>query len=230
MLRFLERFPTAEQAAGLSERRLAAWLEANAYSGRRLPAELLRHLRTAPVGARGPAVQAQAAVTRGLVRVLRVLVAEIATLERHIAEQVARHPDGPIFQSLPRAGTIRAATLLAEIGDCRARFPSPEALAALAGAVPSTRASGQQRAVTFRWACDAKLRNALVDFAQDSVRASPWAAQLYGHHRAQRKRHPHAARILARAWIGVIWRCWQDHQPYDPARHRALQRILAPEG
>ncbi|MBD3947818.1 transposase, partial [Nocardioides ganghwensis] len=33
------------------------------------------------------------------------------------------HPDGPIFQSLPRAGTVRAATLLAEIGDCRARFP-----------------------------------------------------------------------------------------------------------
>jgi hypothetical protein len=33
-------------------------------------------------------------------------------------------------------------------------------------------------------------------------------------------------RVLARAWIYVIWRCWQDHQPYDPGRHRALKALL----
>jgi transposase len=230
LLRFLERFPTPAKAAWLSERRLAAWLEANAYCGRRPAAELLEQLRSAPPGRHGPWAEAQTAVTLSLVRVLRTLVLEIAELDSHIAEQLALHPDGPIFRSLPRAGTIRAAALLAEIGDCRARFPAPETLAALAGAVPSTRASGQHHAVTFRWACDKKLRAALVDFAQDSVRASPWAEQLYRRHRQQRKAHPHAARILARAWIGVIWRCWQDHQPYDPARHRALQRVVTLRG
>ena len=228
MLRFLERFPTATKAAWLSERRLAAWLQANAYCGRRTATELLQRLRRAPLGQRGPTAEAHALVTLSLVRVLRTLVAEIGELEAHIREQLALHPDGPIFQSLPRAGTIRAAALLTELGDCRARFPAPETLAALAGAVPATRASGQHRAVSFRWACDKPLRQALVDFAQDTVRASPWAAQLYGRHRAQRKRHPHAARILTRAWISVIWRCWQDRQPYDPTRHRALQRVLAP--
>jgi hypothetical protein len=35
----------------------------------------------------------------------------------------------------------------------------------------------------------------------------------------------HVTRILARAWLGVIWRCWQDHRPYDPAKHRALQAL-----
>jgi transposase len=230
MLRFLERFPSADTAAWLSERRLQGWLQANAYSGRRTASELLDRLRTAPQGVRGATADAQAVVTLSLVRVLRVLVAEIAQLERHIPEQLAVHPDGSIFRSLPRSGTVRAAALLVEIGDCRARFPSPESLATLAGAVPSTRASGQHRLVTFRWACDKKLRDVLVDFAQDSVRASPWAEQLYRRHRQTRKTHPHAARILTRAWIGVIWRCWQDHQPYDPARHRALQRVLAPGG
>jgi transposase len=132
-------------------------------------------------------------VALGPVRLLRALVAEIAALEAHIREQLALHPDGPIFRSLPRAGTVRAAALLAEIGDCRARFPTPETLAAVAGAVPSTRASGQHHVVTFRWACDKPLRQALVDFAQDSVRASPWAAHLYRRHRQQRKTHPHAA-------------------------------------
>ncbi len=227
-LKFLTRFPSADKAAWLSEARVQAWLHANAYCGRRTASELMDRLRTAPPGVQGASAEAQAVVTLSLVRVLRVLVAEIAQLETHIREQLALHPDGPIFQSLPRAGTVRAASLLVEIGDSRARFPTPEALAALAGAVPSTRASGQYRLVTFRWACDKKLRDALVDFAQDSVRASPWAEQLYRRHRQAHKTHPHAARILTRAWIGVIWRCWQDHQPYDPARHRALQRVLAP--
>ena len=40
------------------------------------------------------------------------------------------------------------------------------------------------------------------------------------------RRHPHAVRILARAWVYVIWRCWQDRVPYDPARHRALQQVI----
>ena len=51
-----------------------------------------------------------------------------------------------------------------------------------------------------------------------------------GHLRDARDRgkdHPHAVRILARAWIYVIWRCWHDGTAYDPAKHDALQRILA---
>ncbi|MBV9547607.1 MAG: IS110 family transposase [Chloroflexi bacterium] len=230
MLRFLERFPTPHKASWLSERRLTAWLQANAYSGRRSAAELMRRLRSAPQGQSGPCSQALAAVTLSLVRVLRALVAEIDELERHIREQLALHPDGPLFRSLPRSGSVRAATLLAEMGDCRARFPSAESLAALAGVVPSTRASGQYRAITFRWACDKQLREALVSFAQDTRLANAWAAQLYARHRAQHKSHPHAARILTRAWVGVLWRCWQDRQPYDPGRHHALQRILAQGG
>ena len=140
-------------------------------------------------------------------------------------EQLARHPDAVIFTSLPRAGRVRAAALLAEIGDRRERFPTPESLACLAGATPSTRQSGQHRAVSFRYTCDKKLRDALVDFAQDSRRANPWAEDLYRRARERGKSHPHAVRILARAWVYVIWRCWQDRVPYDPARHGALQRL-----
>ncbi len=35
-----------------------------------------------------------------------------------------------------------------------------------------------------------------------------------------------AGRVTARAWILIIWRCWQDGTSYDPAKHRALQDIL----
>lgn len=225
-LDFLESFPTAAKAAWLSESRMAAWLRSRTYSGRTPAAELVGRLHRAAPGLRGGAATAQAGVTLALVSVLRTLLAQIDTLRAQIADQLELHPDGFIFRSLPRAGTVRAAAMLAEIGDCRARFPSPDALACLAGAVPSTRSSGKHRAVTFRWACDKKLRDALVDFAQDTVRANAWAEQLYRRHRQAGKTHPHAARILTRSWVDIIWRCWQDRTAYDPACHRALQHVV----
>ena len=65
-----------------------------------------------------------------------------------------------------------------------------------------------------------------VEPGTGSRHANPWARHLYDQARARGHRHPHAVRIVARAWLHVIWRCWQDHQPYDPARHRALQTLL----
>jgi transposase len=122
---------------------------------------------------------------------------------------------------------VRAATLLAEIGDARGRYPSEDALAAAAGASPSTRASGRSRAVVFRQGCNRRLRQALVDFADGSRQSSPWAKGVYDQARARGARHAHAIRILARAWIRIIWRCWSEHTPYDPAAHRAALRLGA---
>ncbi|MBN9113494.1 MAG: IS110 family transposase, partial [Pseudonocardia sp.] len=66
----------------------------------------------------------------------------------------------------------------------------------------------------------------ICDFAADSRHANPWAADLYQRARARNHDHPHAVRVLARAWVGVIWACWTTHSPYQPDRHRALQRVL----
>ena len=222
---FLTRFPSAERAAWLSPRRFESWLARAGYPGHRSGAELHARLIAAPAGVSGEGAGTLAAVTLGYVRAITALREQIAELETRIAEQLADHPDGAIFTSLPRSGSVRAATLLAEIGDCRERFPSPEALICLAGAAPSTRQSGQHRAVTFRYACDKKLRDALTDFAADSRFGNDWAADIYGRARARGKRHPHAVRVLARAWLYVIWRCWLDRVPYDPERHQALQRL-----
>ena len=220
-LRFLERFPSEGRARWLSPKRLSAWLRANRYSGRTSAEELHRRLTAAAPGADDD----RSTVTAALVAVLETLQAQIKELDSRIAELLDAHPDSAIFASLPRAGTIRAATLLAEIGDCRGRYPDPESLAAAAGVAPSTRSSGRHRSVTFRWACDKKLRDALCDFAGDSRHANTWAQHRYQQLRAAGKRHPHAERILARSWAHIIWRIWQDHTPYDPTRHRAHQQL-----
>jgi transposase len=226
-LAFLARFATQDRADWLTPARMGRWLASIGYSGHTDPAVLHARLTAAPRGLTGPGAEAQAGITRALHAVLLTLTAQIKALAAQIATQLAAHADSHIFTSLPRSGTIRAARLLAEIGDCRARFPTPEALACLAGAAPSTRQSGRMRTVTFRWSCDKQLRDAVTDFAGDSRRASPWAASLYSKARARGHDHPHAVRILARAWLYVIWHCWQDETAYDPARHRALQTLLS---
>lgn len=224
-LAFLARFDTQDRADWLSPKRLAAWLGSVGYCGRVDPTVLHARLGAAPRGATGDHGTAEAHTTHALLAVLNTLVAQIKALSEQIGEQLALHADAHIFTSLPRSGTVRAARLLAEIGDCRGRFPTPEALACLAGVAPSTRQSGKIRSVGFRWACDKQLRDAVTDFAGDSRRANAWAADLYRQARARGHDHAHATRVLARAWLYVIWHCWQDHTAYDPTRHGALQRL-----
>ena len=225
-LRFLERFSTQDRAAWLSPKRWTAWLASVGYSGRTPPETLHARLRDAPTGATGPAGDTAAAITAAFVAVLRTINTQIETLAARISEQLDLHPDQAIFTSLPRAGRVRAARLLAEIGDARGRFPTADSLACLAGVAPSTRQSGKIKAVSFRWGADKQLRDAICDFAGDSRHANPWAADLYQRARDRGHDHPHAVRVLARAWVDIIWACWSTNTPYDPDKHRALQRIL----
>lgn len=226
-LRFLTRFPSAGKAAWLSELRMAAWLRTASYCGRTPAAVLYDRLVDAPVGLGGVDGDARAHVTLAYVAALEGVRARIGDLDRHITELLASHPDAALVQSFPRSGTIRAATFLSELGDCRGRFPTPESMACLAGVAPSTRQSGKSNAVTFRFGCDKKLRDALIDFVGDSRLVNPWAADIYDRAVARDKTHPQAERILARAWTYVIWRCWQDGTPYNPNQHRALQTLVA---
>lgn len=225
-LTFLTRFPTPAKAAWLSEKRLANWLAANGYCGRQTAAGMLEHLQAAPAVPLGDAAaEAYEAIVTSLVKILIELRARQDDLETRVREAFDNHPDAHIFASFPRAGTIRAATLLAEIGDCRARFPDDASLAAAAGVAPSTRQSGKHLHVAYRRGCDQPLRGALIDWAQDTPRANAWAADTYDRARQRGCRHPHAARILARNWTRIVWRCWTDQVPYDPAQHGALQAL-----
>jgi transposase len=223
-LAFLQRYPTTDSALRLGEKRLAVFLAQHSYSGRRTPADLLARLHAAPQGTSGDAeTQACGELVRGLATVVASLGAEIAKLSRRIEQTVAALPDGRIIMSFPRAGRICAAQILAELGDVRERFPTEEQLAAEAGVCPVTHASGKQRGVCFRWACNHRLRRAVTCFADNSRHASAWAADIYKRARGRGCDHPHAVRVLARAWIRVLWRAWTDHQPYNAESHKAAQ-------
>lgn len=226
-LAFLRRYPTAKAAAHLGEKRLASFLVKHGYSGRRPAHQLLARLRNAPAGTTDPVLtEAVHDAVLALVTVLQALNTAGKNLDRSVAAHLGEHPDAAVFTSLPRSGQINAAQMLAEWGDVREAYDSPDAVAALAGCTPVTKESGKKRAVHFRWACNKRFRKAMTTFADNSRHASPWAATIYNNARAAGKDHPHAVRILARAWIRVIWRCWLDGKPYDPTHHGGAQRML----
>ena len=163
-----------------------------------------------------------------LVALIKSLGGQIKELERQIATAIREHPDGPIFRSLFRGpySVVTAAELLAEMGDSRARYPARDALAGYAGQAAVAIESGKRKTASFRWGCNKRLRSAFCTLADTTRHWHPWAQDLYAAARARGHDHPRALRTVGRAWCRIVWRCWQDGVPYDPAQHRALQRHI----
>ena len=76
---------------------------------------------------------------------LEMLNQQVRSITKHISERLTAHPDAQIFLSFPGMGTVTAATMLAEMGEDRARFPTSATLLAETGTAPVTRSSGRSR-------------------------------------------------------------------------------------
>jgi transposase len=232
-LAFLARYPSPKDASRLGEKRLLSFLSNNRYSGGKSAEELLGRLREAPKGRAGKKeMEARREAVMGLVAALKTLVERIKHLEDEIAKAVRAHPDGEIFLSLfvSKDSTLTAASLLAHIGDQRGRYPTNEALAAAAGMSPVAVESGKRKVASFRRACDKRLRKAVATLSESTRQHHPWAKDIYRRARQRGCDHAHAIRVLGRAWVRVIFRMWQDEQPYDPALHGGFKRLRLGEG
>jgi hypothetical protein len=157
-------------------------------------------------------------IVLALVSALEPIVGRISELTILIRHALNAHPDGATFRSLFIAhdSWLCAASMLAEMGDCRDRYPTYRELAADAGQCPVAVESGKAKRAQFRWACDHRLRQAFDTLSDASRHHNPWAADIYHRARARGAGHAHASRILGRAWCQVIWRLWQGHNTYNP--------------
>lgn len=226
-LAFLDDYPTPASAGRLGENRMAMFCRRHSYCGRRSPAQLLDRLRSAPEAIEALRSEVLTELIRTQTRHLRTLLDGIADLDRAMGAALLEHPKAHLLAPMPRIGEINLAQIIGELGPILDRAIDIDQACAEVGAAPVTRASGKSETVSFRWAVNTRARFALTTFADNSRHTSPWAAHLYAQARARGKRHPHAIRILARAWIRVIWACWTTNTPYDPARHGAEQRLNA---
>src|SRR5450631_1848604 len=228
-LAFLKRYPSPLDAQRLSAARLAAFLRSQHYSGGKTPEKLLVKLRAAAVGCAGETeTHAGREIVLALVATLETLGKQVKQLDRQIALTVRAHPDGAIFLSLFKGAdtVLTASVLLAEIGDCRPRYPTRESLAGDGGQSPVAVQSGKHKVAHFRWACNKRLRDAFCTLADSTRHWHPWAQAVYARAIARGHDHQRAIRTLGRAWSRIVWRCWQDRVPYELARHGAAQQYI----
>ncbi len=160
-LAFVQRYPTPASAARCGEKRMAAFCAQHRYCGRRSPAATCSNAcvprRSAmPTNSKPmPSAPSCAALVAELDSPGR---ADHANSPRASSTRWPSRPTASIIMSLPRAGHVCAAQILAELGDVRERFASDEQLAAEAGVAPLTYQSGKSHSVAFRWACNHRLR------------------------------------------------------------------------
>lgn len=224
-LAFLDRYPTPASAAKLTAGRLEAWCKRHRYSGNRPGSVLIERLRSAPQAASRLGESTVAQMVRVQAQMVKAIRATIRELDTAIATAIETHPYAPLFASMPRIGKVNLGQVIGELGPILERAQTCEQFIAEVGVAPVTRASGKSHSVTFRFATNQRARQAVTTFADNSRHSSDWAAKIYRDARARKKRHPHATRILARAWLRVMWACWRDGTCYDPAIHQANAKI-----
>jgi transposase len=217
---FLERWPTLEQVQRAREKTVRDFYHAHHCRSTKAVQTRLEQIRRALPLVRDPAIVEPAVLqVQTLVAQLRPLIRSLELYTERIQALFGEHPDADIFESLPGAGAVLAPRLLAVFGTDRERYDSAQDVQEYTGVAPVTEESGKSRWVHRRWACATFLLQTMHEFANHSIRSSQWARAYYEQQRERGQDHHAAVRSLAFKWIRIIYRCWQDREPYSEARY-----------
>jgi transposase len=227
---FIVKWPTLADLQQAKHPTIRAFYYAHHCRRPDLVSQRLAQIKTATALTTDSAVIAAHALrAQSLARQLRPLLTAIAAYDHQIAALFATHPAAPIFNSFPGAGPCLAPRLVAAFGTQRERFPTADALARLSGLAPVTRRSGQSHTVHRRHACAKFLLQTFHEWARCSLQTCAWARLYYQRQRAKGHGHHAAVRALAFKWLRILWRCWQDRQPYcETVYTTALLRAGSP--
>ena len=225
-LAFLRRYPSpADAAASASSAWRASSPATTTADGASPPPSCSARLRGAADG------RAQAAGDRGapqvvlaMVAALEPLVARISELTSEIRGGLADHVDGadlPLAVHRPQVRR-RAATMLAEIGDCRDRYPTRATLAADGGQAPVAVESGKSKRARFRWACDHRLERRSARSPTPAATTTPGPPTSTPRPSARRQppaRDPHPRPRLVRRHLAPLARPrhLRPRPPHRPA-------------
>jgi transposase len=155
---------------------------------------------------------------------LEVFRKHVSRFDVQIKTVFAAHPDADLFRNLPGAGPQLAPRLCVAFGTIRTVYPDPASLQKYVGVAPVREKSGNQLWTHWRWRAPAFLRQSFVEWAGQTVRYSQWAGVYYQRMLNKGKKHAAIIRALAFKWIRILWKCWQEHLPYDEARY--LKQLL----
>jgi transposase len=159
-----------------------------------------------------------------IARQLQVVQKVVGEFDQQIARTYGAHPDREIFSSLPGAGPVLGPRLLCSLGAQRERFEAAAELQRYTGVAPVTKRSGGSCHIHRRYLCPKFHRQSFHEYAKESVLWCRWAAAFYLQQRSKGSPHHTAVRALAFKWQRIIWKCWQDHTPYNEEVYEAALR------
>jgi transposase len=219
---FLREHPTPEAVARLTERRWQRWARAHRLRPERAQA-LWEIVRQPQLAMPAHVVRVKARLLRALLEQLTVTLGAVQAYAEAISDFFAGMPGARWAASLPGgASGTTVASLYAELGDAAGRWESFRHLQGCSGTVPVTESSGTVRLVKFRRACNMHLRQAVQQFAFQSLTKSEWARAYYDRCRQRGQRHHHAVRALAAKWLKIIFVLWSRQLAYDETHHLAM--------
>lgn len=222
LLDLLEKSPAPERGAVLPRGHVTKILRKN-HIRRISPDEVVKALRE-PSLSLAPGVQEAASnhVTY-LVERLRIVQVQKRRCEKQMdqvleeiasEENLVEHRDVEILQSMPGAGRVTVATMLAEASELLQRRDY-HALRLLSGVAPVTKASGKYRGVYMRYACNQNLRTALYHWARVATQQDMLLAMLYKQARERGRSHGTSLRIVGDRLLAVACAALRHRIPYD---------------
>ncbi len=154
-----------------------------------------------------------------LIGELRNLLTSIALFNDRIKTLTRSMTLYNLFKSLPGAGEINAARLMAALGTNKDKYANATEMLCHIGVAPVTKRSGKSCTVHWRFQCSTFLRQTFIEWAGQSVRSSAWAKAYYQMQVERGKHHNTAVRALAYKWGRILFRCWQENTLYDEAKY-----------
>lgn len=222
---FLRRWPTLAQVQRARTQSLRRFYYQHQVRSAAKLDQRLQLVRAAVALTADQAVLATAPVlVAALVAQIEVLLAVIADYDQRISARFDAQPDAALFASLPGAGAQLAPRLLVAFGSDRARYASALQLQCYSGIAPVQVQSGGTCLTHWRWHCPRFLRQTFHEFAGCSIPRSLWAKAYYEQQIEAGKSLHQARRALAFKWQRILFRCWQNHEPYDESRYLAALR------
>jgi transposase len=222
--------PHPDAWPGLARRRIAPILRA--HSIRRLTVDAVVAVLGQPTLVIAPGVADAVALRIAAVipQLLLVHAQHLATekqIDRLLAQQTAgesvegqptEHRDAEILLSLPGVGSVVAATMLTEASGPLAERNYPT-LRTYTGAAPITQRSGKRLfIVRMRYACKARLRQALYHWARTSLQHDYAARAYYTQLRTRGHSHGRALRSVGDRWLRILIAMFKTRTLYDRAR------------
>lgn len=147
--------------------------------------------------------------------VAKVLEDKIKELDRVIGK--TQSTEEKLLESIPGIGPLFSSVIATEIDGIK-RFPSSAKLAAYAGVVPTTHASGG-RVFNGRllWQCNKWLRWALIEASWSAIQFSGYFGAIYRNARTRGKNKNIAITMVAHRMVKIIWLLLKEQRPYTEA-------------